>query len=287
MPKTPAWALISFFCAALASSAAAAQTRPDLVATDRLRVCADPADLPFSNKAREGFENRIAEILADELKLPLHYMWSPQGPGFVRNTLGTDRCDVILGAAVGSGIVDSTNAYYASTYVLVTKKGGPLDGVERLEDPRLKGRKLGVIAATPPSDHLLELGLTETAKTYPLLVDRRYSSPAEDALKDVEAGVIDAAILWGPIGGYFAGKASPPLSATPLKEDTRPLFSFRIAFGVRHNEIEWKHRLNAAIANRQKEMDAVLASYGVPLLPIASVPAETHPPAVAGPEDAN
>jgi quinoprotein dehydrogenase-associated probable ABC transporter substrate-binding protein len=286
MPKTPAWA-ISLFYAALTASAAPAQTQPDLVATDRFRVCADPADLPFSNKAREGFENKIAEILADELKLPLHYMWSPQGPGFVRNTLGTDRCDVILGAAVGSGIVDNTNAYYASTYVLVTQKGGPLDGVERLEDPRLKGRKLGVIAATPPADHLLELGLTETAKTYPLLVDRRYDSPAEDALRDVEAGVIDAAILWGPIGGYFAGKASPPLSATPLKEETRPLFSFRIAFGVRRHELEWKHRLNAAIANRQKEMDAVLASYGVPLLPIASVPAETHPPAVAGPEDAN
>jgi len=287
MPKTPAWVLIKFFCVALASSAAAAQTVPDLVATDRLRVCADPADLPFSNKAREGFENKIADILADELKLPLHYMWSPQGPGFVRNTLGTDLCDVILGAAVGSDIVDHTNAYYASTYVLVTKKGGPLDGVERLEDPRLKGRRLGVIAATPPADHLLSLGLTENAKTYPLLVDRRYASPAEDALKDVEAGVIDAAILWGPIGGYFAGKASPPLSATPLKEDTRPLFSFRIAFGLRRHESDWKHRLNAAIANRQKDIDAVLASYGVPLLPIASTPAERSPPTVAGPEDAN
>jgi mxaJ protein len=282
MPKTPAWVLIS---AALAASAAAAQTRPDLVATDRVRVCADPADLPFSNKARQGFENKIAEILADELKLPLHYIWSPQGPGFVRNTLGTDLCDVILGAAVGSDIVDHTNAYYASTYVLVTKKGGPLDGIERLEDPRLKGSRLGVIAATPPADHLLALGLTDTAKTYPLLVDRRYASPAEDALKDVEAGVIDAAILWGPIGGYFANKASPPLSATPLKEDARPLFSFRIAFGIRHNEIDWKHRLNAAIANRQKDIDAVLASYGVPLLPLASVPAESR--ALAGPDDAN
>ena len=287
MPKTPAWVLIRFFCAALASSAASAQTRPDLVATDRLRVCADPADLPFSNKAREGFENRIAEILADELKLPLHYYWSPQGPGFVRNTLGTDLCDVILGAAVGSGIVDHTNAYYASTYVLVTKKGGPLDGIDQLEDPRLKGRRLGVIAATPPADHLLDLGLTDAAKTYPLLVDRRYASPAEDALKDVEAGVIDAAILWGPIGGYFARKASPPLSATPLKEDTRPLFSFRIAFGLRRNESDWKHRLNAAISNRQKDMDVVLESYGVPLLPIASAPAEEIPPAAAGPEDAN
>ncbi len=241
---------------------------------DRLRVCADPADMPFSNKAGEGFENRIAEILADELRLPLHYFWMPQGPGFVRNTLGTDLCDVIIGTAAGSDIVDHTNAYYASTYVLVTKKGGPLDGIDRLEDPRLADRELGVVAGTPPADHLLRLGLTAKARTYPLLVDRRYASPAEDALRDVESGVIDAAILWGPIGGYFAQKASPPLSATPLREETRPLLAFRIAFGIRRNETKWKHRLNAAIGKRQQDFNAVLARYGAPLLPIESAPPE-------------
>ncbi len=258
----------------LAAAPAPAQTRPDLVTADRLRVCADPADMPFSNKAGEGFENKIAEILANELKLPLHYFWMPQGPGFVRNTLGADMCDVIVGYAAGSDIVDHSNAYYASTYVLVTKKGGPLDGVDRLEDPRLKDRKLGVVAGTPPTDHLLRLGLTANAKTYPLLVDRRYDSPAEDALRDIESGFIDAAILWGPIGGYFAMKASPPLPATPLREETRPLFAFRIAFGIRRNEIDWKHRLNAVIRERQKDIDAILASYGVPLLPVNAVPAE-------------
>jgi mxaJ protein len=260
--------------ALLAAAPALAQTRPDLVTTDRLRVCADPAAMPFSDKAGEGFENKIAEILADELKLPLHYFWMPQGPGFVRNTLGTDLCDVLIGYAAGSDIVDHTNAYYASTYVLVTKKGGSLDGIDRLEDPRLKERKLGVVAGTPPADHLLRLGLTVNAKTYPLLVDRRYESPAEDALRDVETGVIDAAILWGPIGGYFAQKASPPLSTTPLREDTRPLLAFRIAFGIRRNETDWKHRLNAVIRKRQKDIDAILSSYGVPLLPINAVPSE-------------
>ena len=149
-------------------------------------------------------------------------MWMPQGPGFVRNTLAANLCDVIIGYASGANIVDHTNPYYASTYVLVTKKGGPLDGVDRLEDPRLKGHKLGLIAATPPADHFLRLGLMRDAKIYALLVDRRYSSPSKDAIRDVEAGVIDAAILWGPIGGYFAKKASPPLSATPLVEATRP-----------------------------------------------------------------
>ena len=274
-----------FLCAILAAwmlfaAPVLAQTRPDLTVADRLRVCADPANMPFSNKAGEGFENKIAEIIADELKQPLHYFWMPQGPGFVRNTLGADLCDVIIGVAAGSDIVDHTNAYYASTYVLVAKKGGALDGVESLGDPRLKDAKLGVIAATPPADHLLRLGLTDNAKTYPLLVDRRYASPAEDALRDVESGLIDAAILWGPIGGFFAKKTTPPLSATPLRADQPPSFSFRIAFGIRRNEIDWKHRLNAAIHNRQKDIDAVLAAYGVPLLPLDSVRQE--PPRHSG-----
>ena len=202
-----------------------AQTRPDLVSRDRLRVCAAPADLPFSNKAKEGFKNKIAELVAEELQLPLHYFWMPSGPGFVRNTLMSDMCDLVIGYAAEADLVDHSNPYYASTYVLVTRKGGPLDGVDHLEDPRLRNAKLGVIAATPPVDHLMALGLFEHARPYSLLVDRRFSSPAEDALHDLEAGVIDAAILWGPIGGYFAKQASPPLSATPLKTDTRPLSS--------------------------------------------------------------
>ena len=165
---------------------ALAQQVPELTALDRLRVCADPSSLPFSNRDRAGFENKIADIVADELKLPLRYYWVPQGPGFVRNTLGSGLCDVIIGYASGADIVQHTNPYYTSTYVLVTKRGSPIDGVERLEDPRLKDAKLGVIAATPAADHLLRLGLTAGAKTYSLLVDRRYDSPAEEALADVQ-----------------------------------------------------------------------------------------------------
>jgi mxaJ protein len=268
---------------ALPAGSALAQmsTMPDLVARDRLRVCADPSNMPFSDKAGKGFENKIAEIVANELKRPLHYYWMPQGPGFIRNTLGTDLCDVIIGYASGSGLVDHTNPYYASTYVLVTKKGGPLDGVNRLEDPRLKGRRLGVMAATPPTDHMLKLGLMANAKIYDLLVDHRFFSPAKTAIKDLESGVTDAVILWGPIGGYYAKHASPPLTATPLIEKTRPYFSFRISFGIRRGELDWKHRLNAVIRKRQKDIDAVLTSYGVPLLPINSVAIEA--PSRAGP----
>jgi len=247
-----------------------AQTRPDLVSRDRLRVCAAPADLPFSNKAKEGFENKIAEIVANELNLPLHYFWMPAGPGFVRNTLGSDMCDLVIGYASQSDLVDHSNPYYASTYALVTRKGGPFDGVTRLDDPRLKEAKIGVIAATPPVDHLMALGLFDHTRSYSLLVDRRFASPAEDALHDLAEGQIDAAILWGPIGGYFARQAPVPLAVSPLMTDKRPPFVFRVAFGLRHGETEWKHKLNGVIARRQKDIDAVLTSYGVPLVPIGA-----------------
>jgi len=267
----PAWVQIKASLLLLASligaSPSAAQIRPELVSPDRLRVCADTSNLPFSNKAHAGFENKIAEIVADELKLPLHYYWMPQGPGFVRNTLGSGLCDVIIGYAVEADLVDHTIPYYASTYVLVTRQDSPLAGVDRLDDARLKASRLGVIAATPPVDHLLRLGLAEQAKTYALLVDRRFSSPAEEALADLAAGAIDAAILWGPIGGYFAKNASPPLLVTPLRDTSRPPLAFAIGFGIRPNEPTWKHRLNAVIDKRRNDIEAVLKSFGAPLLP--------------------
>jgi quinoprotein dehydrogenase-associated probable ABC transporter substrate-binding protein len=267
------------FFVVLACAGASAQTLPELVSRDRLRVCADPANMPFSDRKREGFENRIAEIVADELKLPLHYYWMPQGPGFVRNTLGEAMCDLIVGYAADSDVVDHSNPYYASTYVLVSRAGSGLEQVQTLEDPRLAKVKLGVIAATPPTDHLLRLGLLDKARVYALLVDRRYASPSEDAIHDVAAGVIDAAVVWGPIGGYFAKiggffakDAQPQLAVSPLHADQRPALAFRIAFGIRRNELEWKHRLNDVIRARQADIDRVLRDFGAPLVPIAAAP---------------
>lgn len=258
--------------ALLVSVGAAAQTRPDLVSREKLRVCADPANLPYSDKAKQGFENRIAEIVADELKLPLRYYWMPQGPGFVRNSLGEGMCDLIIGYAANSDVVDHSNPYYASTYVLVSRPGSGLEEVKTLEDPSLKRVKLGVIAATPPTDHLLRLGLLEKAKSYALLVDRRFSSPAEEAVHDVEGGVIDALVVWGPIGGYFAKKAQPALVVSPLHAEQRPPLAYRIAFGIRRNELDWKHRLNDVIRARKADFEAVLREFGVPLVPIEAAP---------------
>ena len=239
--------------------------RVDLVDRTALRVCSDPANLPFSNDKGEGFENKIAEIVAADLKLPVEYTWFPQATGFIRQTLFAKRCDVVMGYAQGDDLVLNTNHYYRSTYALVLRKGAGLDGVDSLGDPRLRGKRIGVIAGTPPTTAMAQLGLIEHAKPYPLMVDRRYESPAERMIEDIQSGDIDAGILWGPIAGYFAPKAG--LAVVPLlKDEGGARMAYRITFGVRPLDDEWKRQLNGLIAKRQGDIDAVLLQFGVPLL---------------------
>ena len=253
--------------ALIGGGGATAQDVPDVVARNVLRVCADPDNLPFSNRQEQGFENRIAEIVAGDLDVPLRYYWLSQGPGFVANTLGAKLCDLVIGYAAGAEPVQGSNPYYRSVYVLVVRRGGGLDGVDRLGDPRLRGKRLGVIAATPPADHLLEEGLLANARNYALLVDRRYDFPAAEMIADLTAGRIDGALLWGPIGGWLARRAPEPLAVIPLvHERDRPPLAYRITFGMRHNEIEWKRRLNEIIRKRQGDLDRVLLDFGMPLL---------------------
>jgi quinoprotein dehydrogenase-associated probable ABC transporter substrate-binding protein len=261
---------VSAALVALWAAMAAAQTS-DLVVREVLRVCADPANLPFTNEAGAGFENKIAELLARDLGTPLQYTWFPQATGFVRNTLGAKRCDIVMGYAAGSDPVQNTNPYYRSAWVLVTRQNEALDGVASLGDPRLKGRRLGIIAGTPPATLLAVNGLIGDAKPYRLTVDRRHESPSEDMIRDIAAGEIDAGILWGPIGGYFAKNANKgadkPLVVVPLtRHELGVPMTFRITFGIRHGETEWKHRLNDFIAARQGEINRVLLEYGVPII---------------------
>lgn len=254
-------------------SAMAEIGRADLVNREVLRVCSDPANLPFSNQAQQGFENRIAELVADELKIPLEYTWFPQATGFVRQTLFAKRCDLIIGYAQGDDLVLNSNHYYRSSYVLVYRQGQGLDGVDRLADERLKGKRIGIVAGTPPGNIMAMLGLMERAKPYPLTVDRRFDSPAELMIADIRSGEIDAGILWGPIGGYFAKRGGEALTVTPLlKETAGPRMAYRITFGVRNQEDDWKHKLNEIIAKRQGDIDAILLDFGVPLLDEETVP---------------
>jgi quinoprotein dehydrogenase-associated probable ABC transporter substrate-binding protein len=259
-------AALSWIFATLGATTAAAQTS-DLVVRDVLRVCADPANLPFTNEAGAGFENKIAELLARDLGVPVQYTWFPQATGFVRNTLAAKRCDVVMGYAAGSDPVQNTNPYYRSAWVLVTRQSEGLDGIEELGDPRLKGKRLGIIAGTPPATLLALNGLIGQAKPYRLNVDRRHESPSEDMVRDIASGEIDGGILWGPIGGYFAKQAGKPLTVVPLTHHEAGVpMTFRITFGIRHGETEWKHRLNDFIAARQGEISRVLLDYGVPLI---------------------
>jgi quinoprotein dehydrogenase-associated probable ABC transporter substrate-binding protein len=245
-----------------------AQDSIELVDPHVFRACADPRDLPFSNEAGEGFENKIAELFAHKLGKSLAYTFYPDATGFIRNTLNAHRCDVVLGIAQGADIVQPTNPYYRTSYVAAYHQDGPLKGLESLSDPRLKTAKIGIVAGTPPATILAENGLLGRIKSYALVVDTRFDSPTHEMMDDLERGEIDVALLWGPIGGFYAMKAKTPTAIVPLvKEqggDTR--MAFRIVMGVRHSDQNWKRALNKLITENESEIQAILRSYGVPLL---------------------
>jgi quinoprotein dehydrogenase-associated probable ABC transporter substrate-binding protein len=239
----------------------------ELVDPNVLRVCADPRNLPFSNDKGEGFENKLGELIADKLHKKLDFVYFPQAVGFVRMTLGAHRCDVIMGFPQGDDLVQGTNPYYRTAYALVAREGSGLEDVATLGDTRLKGKHIGIVAGTPPATNMAANGLMADAKSYPLMIDTRLDSSAEAMIGDLTSGKIDAGILWGPMAGYYAKKASPPLHVTPLvKETAGPKLAFRIGMGVRPADQNWKRLLNRVIQENQPAINRILLDYGVPLL---------------------
>jgi quinoprotein dehydrogenase-associated probable ABC transporter substrate-binding protein len=243
------------------------QSALELIDPKVFSVCADPHNMPFSTDRGEGFENKLAELFANKLGKGIAYAWYPQATGFVRNTLAAHRCDVIMGAPQGDDMVQVTNPYYRTAYALVFKQGQGLEGVDTLEDPRLKGKRIGIVAGTPPGNNMATNGLMANAKPYPLVVDTRVDSSAEAMMRDLEAGDIDVGVLWGPMAGYYAQQARSPMTVVPLvKETTGPRLAYRIAMGVRFADQDWKRLLNRMIADNQPAINKLLLSYGVPLL---------------------
>lgn len=231
-----------------------------------LRVCADPNNLPFSNEKGEGFENKIAELLAAELDVPVHYTWFPDSVGFIRNTLNARKCDLVIGTVAGNELLQSTNPYYRSTYSLIYRQDAGLTSTS-LDDPRLQTASIGVVAGTPPATALAQKGLLGRLRSYPLVVDTRFDSPARRLCHDVATGEVDVGVVWGPIAGYYAQKESPPLIVVPLATREGPLrLDFRITMGVRFQEPEWRHTINSLLRMKQKDINSILLSYGVPLL---------------------
>jgi mxaJ protein len=254
-----------------------------------LRVCADPDNLPFSSADGAGFENRIAELVARELKVQLQYAWLPQRRGFVRKTIGSRLCDVFIGVPAGLKRVLTTRAYYRSGYVFVNP-GSASHPLVSFDDPRLPALAIGVqligddLAATPPSHALAERGATEHVVGYPVYGD---GPAAARAVADLAAGRLDAALLWGPQAGYFAAHSAVPLQLTPAHAPPGAAepFEFAMAMGVRKGDVALRDALDAVIARRGAEIDVILDAYRVPRLPLtvkATAPNEAGAASAAG-----
>jgi quinoprotein dehydrogenase-associated probable ABC transporter substrate-binding protein len=244
----------------------------ELVDPDVFRACGDPRNLPFSNDKGEGFENKLAELLAAKLGKKLSYSYFPQATGFVRMTLGSYRCDIIMGFPQGDDQAQVTVPYYRTTYALVSKRGSGLEEVTTIDDPKLRDKRIGVVARTPPSTNMAMNGLLARAKSYPLFIDTRADSSAQAMMDDLARGEIDCGILWGPMAGYYANKADPPFVVIPLTRETSgPPMIFRIGMAVRPADQEWKRTLNKLIMENQAEINKLLISYNIPILDEANM----------------
>jgi len=251
---------------AMGGPAAAQAPTGELVARTQLRVCADPADLPFSDQKLEGFENKIAALMGQELAVPVTYAWFPQVVGFVRNTLGAGRCDLIMGTVAGDDLVQTTSPYYFTSYTIVFRKDSGLT-FNGFDDPRLRDLHIGVVSGTPPSDLLVRHGLMANARPYQLQIDTRLGTETHQMILDIVDKKIDAGLLWGPIAGYYIRHDNLPLTLVMLRSEPQsPRLEYHIAMGVRHNEPDWRRRVNAILQKRRGDITAILRDYGVPLL---------------------
>ena len=244
-----------------------------------LRVCQDPNNLPFSNLKGEGIENRIADVFGKALGLPVTYYSFPQRMAFIRNTLkfklpGEDYpCDIVIGVPAGYDQVSVTKPYYRSTYALVYAKGKGMDHVASAEDflkldpAKLATLRIGVYDRSPASEWLSRHQLIEQGVPYQMMNADPQQYPGEIIEKDLAAGKLDAAIVWGPIAGYFAQRVkTPELVVVPMKSEHGVKFDYQMAMGVRYGEREWKQQIESLIEAKRPEILAILKDYGVPLV---------------------
>lgn len=274
--RRPAIALIGLALAGALGSAIA-QDQPAV--RTALRVCQDPNNLPFSNLKGEGIENRIAELFGKALGLPVTYYSFPQRLAFIRNTLkfklpGQDYpCDLVIGVPAGFDEVSVTKPYYHSTYALVFPKGNGMDQVTsgadflKLDRAKLASLRIGIYDRSPASEWLSKHNLVDQGVPYRVMNADPKQYPGEIVEKDLAAGKIDVAIVWGPIAGYFAQRVkSPVLMVVPLKSEPGVKFDYQMAMGVRYGEREWKQQIESLIDSKRPEILAILKEYGVPLV---------------------
>ena len=236
-----------------------------------LRVCADPNNLPFSNEAGEGLENKLAALVAEELGAEIRYTWWAQRRGFLRNTLKADACDLVPGLPANLEGVRTTAPYYRSSYVFVTRTEGP--EVASFNDPILRDVKVGVHLIgddgwnTPPAHALARRGIVENVRGYMIYGDYNEPNPPAGILRALAERAIDVAVVWGPLGGYFASREAVPLRVTPVRpafDGPRLPMVFDISMAVRKEDEGLRQEVDAALARRRTEVDLILAAYGVP-----------------------
>ena len=236
-----------------------------------LRVCADPNNLPFSNRAEEGFENRIATLLATDQHATLQYTWRPQRRGFVRSTLNAGTCDVVVGVPAGFELVDTTQPYYRSTYVFLSRRDRDLD-VSSFDDARLRRLRVGVqmigddMSNSPPAHALSRRGIFGNVIGYSVFGNYADPAPLSAIVEAVQRGDVDLAVVWGPTAGYFA-RQRPALALRPVVAAAEPAlpFAFDIALGVKRGNHTLRDELDGFLVRRRKEIDGILTAYGVPL----------------------
>ena len=240
-----------------------------------LRVCADPNNLPFSNERGEGFENELARMLATNLGAALEYTWWRQGRGFVRHTLDAGQCDVVMGVPAHYDPVLTTRPYYRSTYVFVSRHGEH-PGLSSLDDERLRRMKIGVqligddFANSPPAHALSARGMIQNVVGFPVMSDYSKPNPPARIVEAVANRQVDAALVWGPLAGYFASRLPVPLDVTPLgAADDGPArpFAFDIAMAVRRGDNARLRMLDRFIGQHEREIEDLLVRYGVPRVP--------------------
>ena len=254
----------------LAANAPPPQAPQRAEAIDRtaLRVCADPAAPPLSTRDGTGYENRIADLLGRDLGVPVTYSWFPSGIGFYRNTLNLRRCDIVMGTVTGVDIAQTTIPYYRSAYVLVTRSG---DGIlaTGLADASLQRLTVGAQSGSPAADELARAGMLDHLRAYPMTEDGSAEAVGQRMIDDVAARRIDAAVIWGPIGGYFASLKPDMLRVTPLASGAAPSpLAFEISMAVRFGETRWRTRIERFIRANRAAVQEILVAAHVPLLPL-------------------